>query len=115
MSETLLQVLLEGGALAVFVIFVIYMGKEQTKERANLSIERKENTEVMLKLIKDGRERGNNQMAIGMDALDKVVVSIDSLAKVNASLAQVVAVHDQKSDSKMERVLDRLEHIKNGG
>lgn len=115
MSPELLSLLLEGGSLVAFIVFVIYMGKEQTKERESMSDERKANNEAMLKVLTDERSRSDNQMQLGLDGLDKVATSIGGLTAANAELSQVIAVHDNKTDANVDRVLDKLESIKNGG
>jgi hypothetical protein len=108
MNEVLLQVLLEGGTLAVFVVFVIYQARTGREER-------KELTDTMLKMVTIRDDHADEQMKVGMESLDKVNGSLIELTKANAELSKVVAVHDQKIDDRYDSVIRTLDRIANGG
>lgn len=108
MSETLLAVLLEGGTLAVFVVFVIYQARTGREER-------KELTETMLKMVEARGTSARENMADGLEMIDKVNGTLVELTKANAELSKAIAVHDQKSSGQLDGVIRSLEKIANGG
>lgn len=108
MDEILLQVLLEGGTLAVFVCFVIYQARTGHEER-------KELTETLLSMIQVREKQGNSKMQVGLDAIGAVNGSLIELTKANAELSKVIAVHDQKSTGQLDEIIRSLTKITNGG
>ncbi len=108
MNELVLQVLLEGGTLAVFVVFVIYQARTGREER-------KELTETMLEMVQSKEGHAENQMKIGLQSVDKINGSLIELTKANAELSKVIAVHDRSSQTQLTDIIRRLDKIANGG
>jgi len=108
MSELLLQVLLEGGTLAVFVIFVIYQARTGREERSEL-------TTTMLKMVEARGVSARENMVNGLSHIDKINGSLIELTKANAELSKAIAVHDQKSTGQIQEVIRTLDKIANGG
>ncbi len=107
MNEVLLQVLLEGGTLAVFVVFVVYQARTGREER-------KELTDTLLNIVKADRTQSKENMEVGMNSIDKVNGSLVELTRANAELSKAIAVHDQKSSGQLDEVIRTLDKIANG-
>jgi hypothetical protein len=100
-DEILAKLLIEGGSLAIFVIFVLYLTKGQAMERA-----------AMLKSLTDMTDKrdeaGKAHMTSGLASLDKVNGNIKDLVAVNVELSKMMAVHDATSTTSREDIHDRL-------
>ena len=101
MDELWTKVLLEGGSLAIFVAFVIWMARSQAAERA-----------AWLKAITDASERrdqsAQGNMSIGLSALDKTNGSIKELTIQTVELTKAIAVHDVRSTEQQDHVQDGI-------
>jgi ATP phosphoribosyltransferase len=101
---TLTNILLEGGSLAIFVVFVLYLTKQQAEER-----------KTMLDALKDVVQSKTNDgvvnMKLGLDSLDKVNGSIRELTTQTVELTKVVAVHDASTRDRHETVIRSLDAI----
>lgn len=107
MNELLLQVLLEGGTLAVFVAFVIYQARTGREERREL-------TEMMLTMYKNRGAEANLAMENGLDTFSEINGNIIELTKANAELSKVIAVHDRSSSDRFDEVIRKLDKIAAG-
>jgi hypothetical protein len=115
MDDLLLKTLLEGGALAIFVVFVIYNGRQ-------VSVERKALVEALVKIqerheedMKQERDRSQLSMARGLDAIDRVGTTISDLTKATSDLTNVIGKHDASSQVQLNEISRKLDKISNGG
>jgi hypothetical protein len=101
MDDVLAKLLIEGGSLAIFVIFVLYLTRENAKERG-----------VMLQLVASTTDKrdaaGKANMEAGLASLDKVNGNIKDLVAVNVELSKMMAVHDATSTASRQDIHDTL-------
>jgi hypothetical protein len=101
MDELLAKVLIEGGSLAIFVVFVLYLTRGQAAERV-----------AMLKMVADMTDKrdaaGKANMVAGLASLDKVNGSIRDLVNVNVELSKMMAVHDATASTSRDDIRDTL-------
>lgn len=100
MDDALLtQLLVDGGSLAMFVIFVLYLTKAQASERLAWLAAMRETQDR-----RDTVSQGN--MALGMTSLDKTNGNIRELTQANIELSKALAVHDVRATGQMDQVQD---------
>jgi hypothetical protein len=101
MDDMLAKLLIEGGSLGIFVIFVLYLTRETAKERAS-----------MLQLVSSTTDKrdaaGKANMDAGLASLDKVNGNIKDLVAVNVELSKMMAVHDATSAAARQDIHDTL-------
>lgn len=107
MDGVLLEALLEGSSLVVFVIFVIYTARSQRQER-------KELTEAMIEMVKSQENHADEQMKVGLNSVDRVNGNLIELTKANAELSKAIAMHDQQSTHQFDQVIKTLDKIVEG-
>ena len=104
MDDILAKLLIEGGSLAIFVVFVLYLTRGQAVERT-----------AMMKMLGDATDKrdaaGNANMASGLASLDKVNGNIKDLVAVNIELSKIMAVHDATSVAGRAVALSKLDEI----
>jgi hypothetical protein len=109
--EIVKSLLVDGGTLAIFVVFVLYLTRQQGDER-------KAYLETIKGMVVGKQEEGKSNMATGLASLDKVNGNIRDLVSVNVELSKIMAVHDATSTSsrdvlseKMTTALNKLDLI----
>jgi hypothetical protein len=104
MDDILAKLLIEGGSLAIFVIFVLYLTRGQAVERT-----------AMMKMVTDATDKrdiaNNATITSGYASLDKVNGSIKDLVAVNVELSKIMAVHDATSIAGRAVALSKLDEI----
>jgi len=101
---TITNILLEGGSLAIFVVFVLYLTKQQAEERKTM-------LDALSKHYEARREDGQSNMTAGLASLDKVNGSIRELTTQTVELTKVVAVHDATSKERSDVLIRNLDAI----
>lgn len=101
MDEILAKLLIEGGTLAIFVAFVIYLNKQQADER-------KVYLDALKEQLATKHEGEQSNMALGLASLDKVNGNIHELVAVNVELSKVMAVHDATSREGREAISNNV-------
>lgn len=101
MDDVLAKLLIEGGSLGIFVLFVLYLTRENAKERSQ-----------MIQLVSSTTDKrdaaGKANMDAGLASLDKVNGNIKDLVSVNVELSKMMAVHDATSTAARQDIHDTL-------
>ena len=102
------SLLFQAGAIGVFVFFTLKLMQGWTKDRAQI-------LDKMLGLVEAEKASGAERMSDGLKAVDglrdEVARKLDELVDIVRDLVQALALHEQRSESKLAAILERLEHM----
>lgn len=99
--ELVKALVVDGGSLAIFVIFVLYLTKQQAAER-------KTYLDVITKTAEAKETTGQSNMTLGLASLDKVNGNIHELVAVNIELAKAMAVHDVGNKAGQDHIVSGM-------